>query len=57
MSPTQVVNHFGTVLNASRVLLVTTQTIYFWIKTGRIPRLRQYDIEEQTKGKLKRDRK
>jgi transposase len=53
MTPNEVVAHFGgSVRQAAKALDLVTATIYVWIDEGRIPRLRQLDIQELTEGRL-----
>ena len=53
MTPQQVITYFGgTVRKAAKALDLTTATIYVWLEEGRIPRLRQLDIQELTEGRL-----
>lgn len=51
----KVIEHFGNVANLSNQLGISTQAIYDW--KGKVPDLRQWQIEVLTNGKLKADRK
>lgn len=51
----KVIDHFGNVANLSNQLGISTQAIYDW--KGKVPDLRQWQIEVLTNGKLKADRK
>ncbi len=53
MKPKQVVEYFGTQENTAKALGVTQQSVAAWVKLGKVPKLRQYQIEKITKGKLK----
>lgn len=59
MTPDQVVSYFGgcdeSVLKTSIELRCSPQAIYRWMEAGEIPRARQLEIQEQTKGRLKAD--
>ena len=64
MTPQQVLNHYaGKPGTPSRVALTATaikctrQAIYKWLRDGTVPRSRQLEIQEDTGGKLKADRK
>lgn len=52
MKFSQVLRHFGSVVNIAHALQVSVPTIYEWKKTG-LPYCRQCQIEVETKGKLK----
>ena len=60
MSPDEVITHFGghdeSVLKTSIELRCSPQAIYQWLKAGEIPRARQLEIQEKTKGRLKADK-
>jgi len=47
------IKHFGTASKMARALGIKPQAIYQW--DGKIPRLRAFEIERVTKGKLKAD--
>ena len=53
MTPKQVIEHFETQENTAKALGVTQQSIAAWVKCGKVPELRKYQIEKVTKGKLK----
>lgn len=59
MTPDQVITHFGgcdeSVLEVARQLRCSPQAVYQWLKAGEIPRARQLEIQEQTRGRLKAD--
>jgi predicted site-specific integrase-resolvase len=64
MTPIQVLNHFagpkGTesrVVTAAAKLGISRQAVHKWLRDGRIPHLRQSQIQVATRGKLKADRK
>lgn len=53
MTPQQVVEYFETQEKAAKALEVTQQAIARWVTSGAVPKLRQYQIEKVTEGKLK----
>jgi DNA-binding transcriptional regulator YdaS (Cro superfamily) len=53
MTPEHVINYYGTQTEAGRQLGLAQSTVAEWKQRGRIPYLRQLDIERVTKGKLK----
>lgn len=53
MKPKQVVEYFGTQEKTAKALGMAQQSIAAWVKLGKVPKLRQYQIEKVTKGKLK----
>jgi DNA-binding transcriptional regulator YdaS (Cro superfamily) len=56
MRPREVVNHFGTIAAAARVLMVSSPSISQWLDAGVIPIDRQCQIEIITNGVLRADR-
>lgn len=55
MTPEQVVTFFGSRRAAAEACQVHYQTIYDWIVAGKIPRMRQFFIQELTNDELKVD--
>lgn len=59
MTPKQVVKYFGgptkSVSVAARKLECTAEAVYKWIRSRRIPILRQHVIQSMTEGKLRAD--
>jgi DNA invertase Pin-like site-specific DNA recombinase len=57
MEAQQVVDHYGAgnVAEAARVLGLTRQTVYNWIKAGTVPQDWQFWMERDSAGKLKAD--
>lgn len=55
MTPDQVVTFFGGRRKAAENCKVHYQTIYDWLKSGKVPKKRQLFIQEITKGLLKAD--
>ena len=53
MKPKDVINHFGSQTEAAKELRVSQPAIAKWVANGKVPELRQYQIEKITKGKLK----
>jgi len=53
MTPKQVIKHFKGVNNTATALGIKPPSVSEWISTGKIPRLRQYQIQQLTAGKLK----
>lgn len=56
MSPEQVIEHYGSQANVGRALGVSQPSIWEWVQNGRVPLVRQYQIELATAGKLRADR-
>lgn len=56
MTPEQVIKHFGGVNNTARALKVAPPSISEWLSNGRVPELRQFQIQHMTHGKLKAKR-
>lgn len=52
----EVLKLFGTQTNMAKQLDVTRQATTEWKRTDNIPRMRQYQIELLTKGKLRAER-
>jgi len=57
MTPEQVVRYYGSQAKAADGLGVSPQVIHNWIQRKRVPLEWQLDIEVETAGKLKLDRK
>jgi hypothetical protein len=55
MSPEQVIAHYGTQAAVCRALGIKQPSVFEWVANGRIPRLRQYQIQLETRGKLLAD--
>lgn len=55
MKPDELIRHFGDVEKAAEGVGVTPTAVYQWLQAGKIPRLRQSDIEVRTAYKLKSD--
>lgn len=53
MTPQQVIEYFETQEKTAKALGVTQQSVAAWVKFGEVPKLRQYQIEKVTKGKLR----
>jgi len=54
MTPQQVINHFGgTVKKTAESLDVSQMAIYKWLKAGKVPKNRQYELQVRTGGILK----
>jgi len=48
----EVINHFGSQADVARALKCTKSYITKWLQEGYVPRVRQYEIEKITGGKL-----
>lgn len=55
MTFNQVVAHFGSQVAAARALKITKGALQFWRRDG-VPPLRQLQLEELTKGRLRADK-
>lgn len=53
MTPKQVIKHFKGVNGTARALGIKAPSVCEWISTGKIPKLRQYQIQQLTGGKFK----
>lgn len=53
MTPDQVIEYYGTQRKAAEALGVTQPAISTWLRKGRVPETRQYQIEVRTGGQLK----
>lgn len=53
MEPEQVIEYFGTRKKTAKALGIAQQSIAAWVKLGKVPKLRQYQIEKVTGGKLR----
>ena len=47
-----VIMYFGGITATARALGVAAPSVSEWRKTGRVPRMRQYQIQVLTRGKL-----
>lgn len=57
MTPKQVVDYFGgTIPKAAKQLDVTYQAISQWLAANKVPRGRQFEIQDLTDGGLKVDK-
>ena len=54
MTPKQLVKHFGGVNNAARALDIRPPSVSEWLRNGKIPKLRLYQIYQIINGKPKR---
>ena len=55
MTPAQVIEFYGTQTAAAEALGLRQSAVSQWVQRGRVPMLRQFEIELLTKGELKRD--
>ncbi len=55
MTPRQVLQYYGSQANASRQLGIKQPSIHEWISKGRVPLLRQYQVQVLTDGMLTAD--
>lgn len=53
MKPQEVLSHFETQVNIAKKLRIKQPSVANWFVTGKVPLLRQYQIERVTGGKLK----
>lgn len=52
MTPAAVIAHFGTQDRTARALGIQQSSVADWVATGRVPILRQYQIQVITAGAL-----
>lgn len=52
VKPKDVIEFFGTQEKTAKALGMAQPNISKWVKSGEVPKLRQYQIEKVTKGKL-----
>lgn len=55
MSPSQAISHFGTQVRLARALGICQSSVAEWVARGRIPYLRQFQIQYVTNGELAAD--
>lgn len=53
----QALQHYGSQTALAKALRITKAAVSLWAQDGKIPELRQYQIEALTKGKLKAERR
>lgn len=53
MKPLEVIEYFGSQDKAAKALSISQPALSKWVKSGEVPKLRQYQIEKVTNGKLK----
>jgi len=53
MTLEETIKYYGSIKGLADSLGVSRQTIYLWMKKGKIPFSRQAQIELETRGKLK----
>ncbi len=56
MTPENVIEYFGTQVEAAKALNVTRQIVSYWLREQRIPIKTQALIQLQTGGKLRADK-
>ena len=54
MTPKQLVKHFGGVNNTARALEIQPPSVSEWLKNGRIPKLRLYQIRQIINGQSRK---
>ena len=52
MTINEAINHFGSATALAKALKIKKSAVSQWRKTGKIPPLRQYQLQEVTNGKL-----
>jgi len=55
MKPSDIIRHYGTQVEAAAALDVAQSTISGWVTSGRVPALRQMQVQRLTRGRLKVD--
>ena len=55
MKPSDLLTIYETQLDVAKALKIAAPSVNRWFTTGKIPLLRQYQIERLTKGVLKAD--
>lgn len=56
MSPEQVIEHYGSQAKVAVALGISQPSIWEWVENGRVPLVRQYQIELATGGALRADK-
>jgi len=56
MTPQAVIQHFGSITKAATALGIKPPSVSEWLTKGRVPAIRQYQIEQATKGQLRAER-
>lgn len=56
MNPQQVIDYYGSQTAAADALEVSQPSIAQWLESGKIPEVRQYQIELATMGFLRADK-
>ena len=55
MTPKEVIAYFGNQNRTAIQLEISREAVRKWVANDAVPKLRQYQIEKLTKGKLKAD--
>jgi hypothetical protein len=55
MKPSDIIRHYGTQVEAAAALDVAQSTISGWVTSGKVPALRQMQVQRLTRGRLKVD--
>jgi len=55
MNTQDLIQHFGTQTAIAKAIGIEIPSVCHWFKTGRIPAIRQLELEEKTQGKLRAD--
>ena len=56
MKPEEIVSYYGTQVKAAAALGVDQSSISNWCTAGKVPLVRQYQVQLATRGKLKADK-
>lgn len=56
MTPNAVIEHFGSITKTAQALGIKPPSVCEWLTRGRVPEVRQYQIEQATGGMLRAER-
>ena len=57
MTPQQAIDFYGSQAELARAVGIAQPSVWEWVNSGRIPQLRQCQLELLTKGNLKADQR
>lgn len=57
MTPTEVIEHFGSIPKVAKALDVSYQAVAQWVEKGEVPEVRQWHVHAASGGVLQVDEK